>query len=282
MNISSIAEKIIKNQTPCIFVSSHPDDAIFSAGELISYLAPKTKVKIVTVFTEASNPPHTLSAKAFLRQCNYQDGLTLFKIRREEDIKACQALKIKFLHLGFIDASFRKKKEKSSAVKILGGFIPELGHIYPTYRMHIVSGKIAGGDENTLLEVEKKLREIKEDFKPGFVFCPLGVGNNADHIITRDVCQKIFSKLIFWEDFPYNLHAKIKKDISSKINLGSLSIADNKEEKIKIISLYKSQIKPMFPRGIVLKPEVYYINKDRININSKMLVISSASREICE
>ncbi len=270
MNINSIAAKIVKNQTPCIFISPHLDDAVFSAGELLLHLAPKTEVTIITVFTEASFPPHTLSAKAFLRQCNCQNALTLFSARRAEDITACQALKINFLHLGFADASFRKKKEKSRIAKILSGFIPELGHIYPIYRTDIVSEKIAEKDKNTLLEIEKKLQAIEENFERGFVFCPLGAGNHIDHIITRDICQKLFSKLIFWEDSPYNLQAKRKKGISSKTNLGSLSISNNKEEKIKIMSLYKSQIKPMFPRGITLKPEVYYINTNTTNINANL------------
>ncbi len=262
MNINSIVAEIVEKKTPCLFVSPHLDDAIFSAGELILHLAPKTKIAIITVFTEISNPPYTLSAKAFLRQCNYQDGLALFKARREEDIKACQALKINCLHLGFVDASFRKKKEMSYMAKILGGLIPELAHIYPIYRKDVISGKIAKGDKDSLLEIEKKLQEVKEKFKHGFVFCPLGVGGNADHIITRDICQKLFSELIFWEDFPYNSNAKEKKSISSKINLGLSDNPGNKEEKIKTMSLYKSQVKAMFPKGIILQPEVYYINKN--------------------
>lgn len=268
MNIKSIAAEIIENKIPCVFISPHPDDAVFSAGELILRLAPETKVTIITVFTEASPPPHTLSAKAFLRQCGYENALTLFNARREEDRAACQELKINFSHLGFADASFRKKEKKSGIMKIFGDFIPELAHVYPTYRTNVISGKIAKEDKNTLLEIEKKLQAVKENFKPGFVFCPLGIGNNADHIITRDICRKLFSKPIFWEDFPYNLKISKKKYINSKISLGSLDISNNRESKIKIMSLYKSQIKPMFPRGIILKPEVYYINANTIDIGA--------------
>jgi LmbE family N-acetylglucosaminyl deacetylase len=266
MNIKSIVAKIIEDKMPCVFVSPHLDDAIFSAGELISLLAAKTKITIITIFTEGSNPPYTLSAKAFLKQCNYQDSLALFGARRLEDKAVCQELKINFLHLGLADASFRRKKRQSFAFKIFGNFIPELAYVYPIYRTGIISGKIAKEDEDNLFDIEKKLNEVKEKFKPGYVFCSLGVGNNVDHIITRDICQKLFSKLIFWEDYPYNLRIKNKKYISSKINLGSLDNFSYKKEKIKIMSLYESQIKAMFPCGITLGSEFYYANKSEANI----------------
>lgn len=271
MDINAIVSKIIKEKIPCYFISPHLDDAVFSAGNLLLRLVSKTSITLITVFTEGSSFPYTLSAKVFLKKCGYKNALDLFKDRRTEDLAVCGELKAKSVHLGMVDASFRKKNSESYGVKFIGSLVPELTHVYPIYRLHIVSGKISREDKAVLSEVEAKLRAFSEIKKGGFVFCPIGIGRHVDHIIVRDVCQKLFPRLICWEDFPYNLEKKKKADDISKISLGLLDISGAGNGKIKLMSFYKSQIKPMFPYGINLLPESYFAIEDSPAIHKRKI-----------
>lgn len=262
MQIDLIIAKIIKEKIPCFFISPHLDDAVFSAGGLLLRLASKTKVTIVSVFTEASESPYTLSAGSYLRKSGrYKSALDLFSARRLEDAAVCKELGVNFEHLGLSDALFRKKKNNFFKEKYFNKFVPELNHVYPTYRWHIALGKIAQSDSDTVAEIENKFRLIEKRIEYGYVFCPYGIGGHIDHIITRKMCEKVFPDLIFWSDFPYNIRIKEKKGADSEFDPGIFDISDIRNEKIRIMSFYKSQIKSIFPGISELPPEVYYITK---------------------
>lgn len=263
-DINLIAENIISRRTPCLFVSPHLDDAVFSAGNLLLRLAFKTRITLATVFTEASSPPYTLSAKVFLKKSgDCENASDLFRRRRSEDIMACKALKMDPVHLGLIDASFRKKNGKPGIIRILSDFIPEINHVYPVYKLHVVSGKIARQDRDNLKEAERKLGELGKSLGPCAVFCPVGIGEHIDHIIVRDICRKVFSNLILWEDFPYNTENAGKKKIDSLEKLGILKVRDGGYGKYRIMSFYESQIKHIAPEKTVSVPEIYYAAKGR-------------------
>lgn len=274
-DVDSIVEEIIKKRMPCVFMSPHLDDAILSSGGLLMRLASKTETIVATVFTEALLPPYTFSTKVNLKMCGgHKDARDLFRLRRAEDIEACKAIGARHVHFGFLDASFRKKRNVSMVSKIFGKILPEAEHIYPTYRFHIVSGKISKNDEYTLAMLEKRLRSFKKKAGNCVVFCPLGLGRHVDHIMVSAICRKVFPTVVYWEDYPYNLKAK-NKDNSASF-LGSLDMSGLEEKKIKTISLYKSQIKPMFPEGIGLVSEKYYFAQNRKStfLNSLIIFLS--------
>lgn len=262
-DINSMVQEIIDKKKPCVFVSPHLDDAVLSSGGLLLRLASKTETTIMTIFTEASLPPYTFSAKVNLKMCGrLKNAQTLYRIRKEEDMEACRAVNAKHMHLGFQDASFRKKNTSSPISRMIGKYLAEIEHIYPIYRFNVVSGKISREDSRTLFRIEKRLRYLKKKFRNCVVFCPLGIGGHVDHIIVREVCRKVFPKVVFWEDYPYNIATKKNKYLNLKSGMGSLDISGLEEEKKKIISFYKSQTAPMFSGGIVLAPENYYLAKD--------------------
>ncbi len=254
-----ITEKIIVEKTPCVFVSPHLDDAALSAGGLISWLSGKTKVSLVTIFTEASRGSRTLSAVSYLEQCGYADQDKLFSERRREDMRACRTLGIESAHLGFSDALWRKKKSPGRWGAILGGLFPELVHVYPTYRWHAISGKIAPDDGELVKNLENRLKLAIGGKQ--IVFCPLGVGRHVDHLITRDICAKIFSDVIFWSDFPYNMDKKTDNDFIGKMALESFVWQRFSPKKKELIGQYRTQVKSMFPSGIPIAPEVYYFRQ---------------------
>jgi LmbE family N-acetylglucosaminyl deacetylase len=247
-----LIQKIIQNKTPCVILSPHCDDAALSCGTLLTKLTGKTDIKIINVFTKANNKPHTLSAKQALKYANYTDAIKYYEARCEEDKKALMHLKISTVNLGFEDALFRIKKQHS----FWGKFIPELNHIYPTYRWHIV-GNIAS-DDYAVEELETKLKKMIK--KGTIVFAPYGIGDNVDHKIVRKVSEKLYPACILYADFPYSYRLQTYgKPISGRQRYALRASLPLKK---KMIQLYKSQFLGLFPNGIIPKhDEVFYYNE---------------------
>jgi hypothetical protein len=65
--MEKIIAHIIKNKIPCYFLSPHLDDAVLSAGGLISSLSGNTSVTVVNIFTTAGEK-NTLSAKKSIQK----------------------------------------------------------------------------------------------------------------------------------------------------------------------------------------------------------------------
>jgi LmbE family N-acetylglucosaminyl deacetylase len=236
-------ESIIQNKTECFFISPHLDDAALSAGGLIAYLSQRTKVHVITLFTEALSPS-SISAKQFLKQCHQQDPKKLFQERREEDLNAFNSLGIQSIHLGYIDALWRKKRKNNFLFKILGKFIPEFDCVYPTYRLHISQGKISKNDNELIIEIAQKLNEIfKKSGSNNAVFCPLGIGDHVDHVITRKIVEQVV-KPIYWADQPYVLRSNLQVKNSFEFEF-------NNEKKNKLLSMYRTQIPALFLNGTI-------------------------------
>lgn len=249
-------QTIISRKIPCYFISPHLDDAILSAGGLITYLSPKTKVTIISLFTKASQKPYTFVAKRVLQKdWGVSDAEKIFEERRKEDKKACQMAHAACIHLGYVDATWRKKSNPNPLVTHASNLLPELIHLYP-YPNTI---HIAKEDHWLMKKIAEELTTIIDMKKPYLVFAPIGIGKHIDHIITREICFTTFDNPIFWQDFPYNLRLKADTNFIMKNKLKEVSWDTNITKKKDLILTYASQIKGMFPNGeIPLKSEVYY------------------------
>jgi len=258
---NKIINRIVEEKIPCVFVSPHLDDAILSAGDLIAYLSKRTTVEVVNVFTKPSPRPYTLSARSFLRQCGYKDADKLFQDRTREDIKVFSALGIKPHYLDFVDSTWRKIQNIGFIRRVLGKIIPELNHIYPVHRLHIINGRVSSKDKAMTVQLSRKLETITSKYKKFYVFCPLAINSHVDHTVVRNVCTKTFkNNLIFWSDFPYNVQRKIDKQEIDKMKLKLFLWRDNIIRKKKLISGYKSQFRTLFPNNYVpLISEIYYV-----------------------
>lgn len=247
-----LLEIIKKNR--CYFISPHLDDAILSAGGLISTLAKTHKVKVITIFSKASEKPYTFFCRRYLNTCHYQDADMFFKDRKKEDQRLFHRLGIDPQYLDFADAAWRKKTKKNWLINIL----PELSHLYPT-RFHILSGRISQEDIILIDQIKKKLISFIPPNKKTIVFCPLAIGQHVDHIIVREICRQIFKQVIFWSDYPYNLSYK---NISSPfIYNASIIRWDTTPHKRLLIKQYKTQAIYLFKnKPIRLIPETYYFN----------------------
>ncbi len=246
--------EIIRNKKHCYFISPHLDDAVLSAGGLLSYLAGKTDVTLVTVFTEAGEKPYTMSAKGFLRYCGYTDAKKLFTDRRLEDKEVAAKLGINTIHLGFIDGSFRRRTKNIPFTADIAKRIPEINHLYPLGRKLI---KIAGDDKQTVQEIQKKLLQAVTT-KDSIVFCPVGSVKHMDHILTTKACTNIFQNLYFWTDFPYIKNVNLQNMRAGDKSLKKFVWKQNVAEKQVLIQLYKTQKASLLTTGKLESAEEVY------------------------
>lgn len=252
-------ELIKKNKIPCYFISPHLDDAVFSAGTLISTLSKHTKVYIITLFTESSSLK-TLSARAYLNQCKSNNAFELFKKRREEDIAVVSSLGAESMHLGFVDALWRIKSV-SKLRKIFSFVFPEFQAVYPTHRLHIAKGKVSKYDDTLCDDIRTALNKIMnaENNNDFVVFGPSAIGNHTDHVITRNICEEMFPSLIHWADMPYNLK---DNEIKDEKELGEKTFMKVSDDKIEMLKGYKTQFEAMFGKEeLSLPPEIFYLPK---------------------
>ena len=276
LNSTALEELVKKNQT-FVFLSPHLDDAALSCGHLIQYLTEsKRKVLVISIFTKAQTPPHSEHAEKFVTDSGQKDARRLFLLRKNEDISSCRVLGADYLHLNYVDATFRKTIlfQKFAYLNKFNRIIPSFVHVYPDPKMQF-SGEISRQDKGLMQELKAELKDILDNL-PGkcIIIAPLGVGGHADHIIVHEVARQIEGNsggaILFWEDFPYNLNKTTVEDFFS----GSqpfekyLTIDDKllrKTRKDLAIRRHKSQMKVLFPSGRIKRvDERYYFSTDSI------------------
>ena len=240
----------------CLFVSPHLDDAVLSCGALMVALSGRCEVTVATVFTEASPPPHTRAARAFLRQCGGLDALTLFAERQAEDTRVVSALGFGHEHLGVPDALFRLRQGAGGPWRI----VPELVHRYPTFRFDIAKGRVSRGDRHLVDQVADEAEKLAASIGADMVFFPLGVGRHVDHLITRSVGERFANRAVYYADFPYSLRHGVDERFVERHALcrAGWDVTDPRKE--ELIRGYATQADALFPAGVIpRRPEVYYL-----------------------
>jgi LmbE family N-acetylglucosaminyl deacetylase len=252
-----ILERIIRHCAPCVFFSPHLDDAVLSCGGLIAFLARRTDVRVVTIFTRCSTDRNTLSARAFLKQCGVDDANTLFEMRRREDRDAIALSGAQAVHLGYTDALWRRIPDAGRLRSLAGAVIPEFDHIYPTYRWHMRRAKPSPYDADTVENIRQAVRSMVDENPETAVFCPLALGRHIDHVVTNRVVFSVRPDSIAWADFPYNM-----KDNRRDIEWGEyerlFDWESGQDSKERMIRKYETQVRAMFPEAIPIIPENFY------------------------
>jgi LmbE family N-acetylglucosaminyl deacetylase len=242
-----------------LFLSPHLDDAVLSCGALMSWLVRSSRVVVVTVFSAAGPPPHTLAARSFLRQCSATGAAELYEGRHEEDAEVMRRLGAEHLHLDVPDALFRKRVMPASVAR-LGRVVPELVHRYPTFRFDIDRGRISRGDRVLLEHLHGRVRRIAEEVHAGLIFCPIGVGRHVDHLLTRTVGEGFPGQVVYYSDFPYNQVQSPDHRYVSDHRLQPCAWDDGLARKLELIQGYRTQVDALFPTGaIAVAPEVYFL-----------------------
>ena len=245
-----------------LFVSPHLDDVVLSCGGLVHSLASCTSVTVITAFSEAGPPPHTLAARSFLDQSGGLDAAELYARRRAEDVTALSRLGAKHVHLGLSDALFRRRGTRLG--RATGRVVPELGHLYPTYWLDISRGRVARGDELSSRLLAAGLLAEAHLNSYAVVFSPLGVGNHVDHVIARDVAARVFPDTVYYAEYPYLVGNQADQDFIDRHHLVEWRSDCECPVKRDALAAYRSQM-PHVMRGrpSTKVAETYYLAHPR-------------------
>lgn len=256
---SSRLADILSSGSPVLFLSAHLDDAVLSCGALISRLVQQGPLTVLTIFTEASPPPHTRAASSFLRQCGTERAATLFAARRDEDSEVLTGLGAHAVHLGVTDALFRPREIRGRTAARLGQWLPELVYRYPTYRFDIAKGRLSRGDRGLTKRLTADVDRVAGDRGVQLVFCPVGIGKHVDHLIARAVGVGLDREVVYYSDFPYNLRWGPDAGFLTTHQLTPWSWDEGIADKEPLIRGYRTQADALFPDGrIPRRPEIYY------------------------
>lgn len=251
-----LSTEVIEHGVPLIVLSPHLDDAVLSCGALISYAVEHVPVTVATLFTEAGPPPYTLSARRHLRHVGVTDAEALYYRRKIEDRAALESIGVTCVHIGLTDALYRRNARSG---RLWINLLPELAHIYPVYRRHIVSGHLAPADAGTLQHVRAFIQRIACQ-GPVLVLAPLAVGGHVDHLLTRTAAELSGARVGYYSDFPYN-QRHLPDDIfiqrSGLVEARWSRLIDSKAD---LIRAYRTQVHGLFKDGTIpIVPEVFFV-----------------------
>ncbi len=249
--MENLIKKIEKEKINCYFLSPHLDDAVLSAGGLMSRLTKRTNVTVINIFTKAGRKS-TLSAQKSTQRAGFSSANSYYKERVVEDSIVMKRMGVNVVNLGFSEALWRKKYSQNFLEKFLSTFLTEFSVMYPIYRLNIIGKKIAKQDVKTVDLIKNKLSFIE---KNAYVFAPLAVGGHVDHTLTFKSSED-FHNVIYWSDFPYNMI-----DIERAAKGKRYVFKTDWDAKEKLVKLYKTQFDLLFPSGkMPKKNEVFFTN----------------------
>jgi hypothetical protein len=155
-----------------LVISPHLDDAVLSVpGRILDLAAQGERVVVLTVFSEGD------------------EG---YAARRAEDRAALASLGAEPLHLGLLDAPYRRGAERSFRGLVLAALGPE---------------------DDDAAEVARIVADRAEALAPETILLPLGAGEHIDHRIVHAAEGRMKGPVGFYEDRPYALvrHATLAR-----------------------------------------------------------------------
>ena len=241
---ASIFRNLLQKQKKIIILSPHLDDAVLSAGSLISFLVKQDiELEVITVFTEGSKLLST-ATKQLLRNANFNDSLKYFQARRSEDVHALKMLSVNsFEHLGFIDSAWRTFKNGSA--------------IYDDSQLATIHEQ----EKMLYNKIVNRFKRIFDKEKDVCIVAPLARGRHIDHQIVRNVASGLAKKIMYYEDFPYSSLYGNENEFIAGNNLSPFIWKGDYESKKKAILEYATQQFSLFSRGIIELPYERYYSK---------------------
>lgn len=233
-----------------VFISPHLDDVVLSCADFIIDLKEeKGKILVITVFTDFGLPSSSLRQKLWLERYCYSDFDHFSHQRKNEDIKAMNALGIPYIHLNFVEATFRTKEQYFCLGETLSFFIPSLKFLYPSKRK-VMSGRIVDEDKKNERKIFKKIATLIS--KKDVLYFPLGIGNHVDHKIIHNISLRLSNKRFYWLDYPYALEKKNLDQVKKLEKYFKLKYLPKiHHQKNKVICLYQSQLNILFKEKII-------------------------------
>jgi LmbE family N-acetylglucosaminyl deacetylase len=167
-----------------VAVSPHLDDAAFSAGGALAWMAGQGwNVIVATVFSATVPDP-----EGFALRCQTDKGLKpdadYMAIRRAEDLAAGEALGVRMMHLPLPEAPHRGYAD---AAALFGPLRPD----------------------DMPAPVAELLRGLLSDWRPHLILAPQAVGGHVDHVLVVQALRQVTPEVPvgWWADFPYTRRA---------------------------------------------------------------------------
>lgn len=214
----------------CI-VSPHFDDAALScADHARAWLSAGAEPLVVNVFTAAG----AIGAGSALMAANLaatgvNNARAYVAIRQAEDHACMQALGLRAVDLGFVDAGFR------------GAEVPD----YVDLRALCVA-KLPARELDRVSQVAQALSAYAH---ARLALCPLAIGGHVDHLITKTACERVFpaARLAYYADMPY-ARAPWRWTWSAlpKLQRRRVSLLTMSAQKRAALALYRSQMAVLF------------------------------------
>ncbi|BCW84304.1 hypothetical protein NicSoilE8_19770 [Arthrobacter sp. NicSoilE8] len=253
-------ERSLAGDAPWLFLSPHLDDAVLSCGALIEAQAGGREIIVATLFTEATPGPHTRAARSFLRQCTHSGALDLFEARKTEDNKVLTEMGARPLHMGGVDALFRRRRLPRIGNPAWGRVRPGLPHRYPTFRFDVALGRISHVEKALINRLQGDVAELMALTGAELLFCPVGVGKHVDHLITREAGMAHQQNLVLYSDFPYDLVSGPDTSRLDRLGYVPWSWDRGLASKQGRIRQYATQAGSLFPGGkIPPRAETYFV-----------------------
>lgn len=237
--MNKLISSIVRHHTPCYFISPHLDDAVLSAGCLMRYLVQRgVPVTVINVFTKGGSGPQTWSARQAVRSSGYAGSASLYAARKLEDQQALTRLGAQIINLDYTDAPWRRCPAPGPVARLLEPLLPEATHIYPTYRLHVASGRVSVWDSSLAANLSADLVRLVP--QNAVVFCPQAIGGHVDHCLVKTAVEACFTP-VYWLDQPYSL----KQPAPAR----GYSFPIRPSYKKSLLRQYKTQIGLLFPSG---------------------------------
>mgnify|MGYP001083277426 CR=1 FL=1 len=173
-----------------LYLSPHLDDAVFSCGGLMAMQDARGEpLSVLTLF--AGDPPgYRISTFAAQLHARWGKAGPPIAMRRAEDRLACGRLGASVVHLDFPDAIYRVDETDEP--------------LYPTSESLFTGDAL---EEDELLEdLVQALEDI--DFGDALLYCPFGLGEHVDHLLTRRAVERLDVPLRFYADMPYTARSE--------------------------------------------------------------------------
>jgi len=225
-----------------LFISPHLDDVALSCGGYIRRLAEAGECVVVVTVATADLREGSISWLAHRNHMAWHAGEAPFALRRLEDEASVNALGATHLHLGLLDAMYRRDEAgrplyvtSTTGVSV---HPHEWQHHEPAVRQSLGQVLRVWGDGDAR------------------VFSPLGVGGHVDHIIVRRAVESLWdpSGISYYEDYPYAgrpgaIQSQLVHDRQTRrwhattIELSPLEI----EARVNAVACHVSQLPGLFP-----------------------------------
>ena len=190
---SDILSRMTNSSITNIYLSPHPDDAVYSCGGMI-HRQVHTGARVVVVTVCTGDPPSgplsdfAQSLHERWRPDSHAAAAEVVATRRREDLAALDALGAQAVHLDVPDCIYRLN--------------PASG--WPLYTsQNALFGSPHPSELTLIRRTATKLTTLLHGFGRHRLFVPLGIGQHVDHQLARRAAEVAGGVYAYFEDYPY-------------------------------------------------------------------------------